>query len=208
MGGQGRSPGVVLLHRRIIVTQLLGDHELVQRQLALNHVQEHRLHKLHSLLDILLQQEDVKGAAIHILHNRRVVPTLQDDTHGCALTLGRILLILHPDVPLAAEQNEGIEGLLVTDDERLVWAAGGNHRRSLLTLLDRRGKILGRELHEDRIRIPIHHRGSKLCLHRLLCKQERTPTDRGRTCGYTDLADGRCPRPQLTIDRVGDHLVG
>lgn len=155
----------------VVIPQGLADNVLLQGDLVAQNFLQSLGHKRLRLADVSIFQQDIQRTPEHLLHDRSIITTLENDTHGLALGLDvGIIFLHHADLALATEQNERLERLFLANDLRLA-ALLGNAIRSLHAELNAFRNILGREPNEDRIRISVDHIRTELRLHDFFGKQ-------------------------------------
>ena len=208
VGGKCCPALVVFGHCRVVVSQRLADNKLLQGNLVLQEIHQLILDKSLSLVDVALLQQNIQCSTKDVLHNRCIVTALEHDTHRYALCLYRIriLLILHSDVALATEEDEWIERLLVGD------LVGLSHlstdaSSAVDTHSDGLGNVLGGELNEDRICVPVDNISTELTFGDSSGELESSAPSSGCASCDVHVSDGRGPSPCLSINGVCNHLV-
>ncbi len=194
--------------RNVIIPQRLTHDVLLQRNLMAQNLLQSLRDKRLCLANVSVVQQDIQSTAKHLLHNRCIITTLQNDTHGLPLGLDvGVIFLHHADLTLATEQDERIERLFLANDLWLT-ALLRDAIRSLHTQLNALGDILRRKANEDRVGIALHNIRTKLRLHNILGKQQLLATrSRGR-CRNTETTNRRRTAARLTLHRVCDDLVG
>ena len=71
------------------------------------------MHKLRGSRNVLVRQQDADCTAVDGLHDRRIVPPLRRNAHTRLGIILGVLFILVPHIALLAEDNEGIEDLII-----------------------------------------------------------------------------------------------
>ena len=198
-----------LLGVLVVIAQRLAQNELLNRHSVVQNLGQDLLRETLCLLDGSTRQQDIQRTTEHILDDRRVISTFQYDAHRHTLRLlrARILLVLHADVSLATEEDEGIEGLFVGNLVRSATLLG-DALPCLDSEIDRGREIFGRELDEDGVCIAIDHLCPELGFNNTLGEEEGLSSRCRGARGDTEFSDRRGATSGLPIHRVCNHLIG